>query len=267
MICRNQRRRSGSFTLVELLVVIAIIGILSSMLLPAVGRARMAGIASACKSNLKQIATANQLYSDDNGGYLAPYATDMMGANTHRWHGSSEYSSNTGDADYAPSESLLALYLGDTGEVTQCGGFVTPDAYKSFEKNSGGYGYNTCVGKLNDGWTSESYSSGYKLALIIHPAQKVMFADAAIPVGKGGGWGSDMLGFSSSVEPPGGDWKMYPTMHFRHGGRANIAFCDGHVNDYQLIDSEYNYDVLWDLGHPCENNDTMRRKMYEPKGK
>lgn len=58
------------FTLLELLVVMAIIAVLAALLLPGMTRAREAGRATACLSNLRQLGIALQLYVQDNQNHL-----------------------------------------------------------------------------------------------------------------------------------------------------------------------------------------------------
>lgn len=62
-----KKKRAG-FTLIELMIVIAIIAILAAILVPNFLKARAQGQLTACKSNCKNIATALEMYSSDNGG-------------------------------------------------------------------------------------------------------------------------------------------------------------------------------------------------------
>ena len=68
-------KRMGGFTLIELLVVIAIIGILASMLLPALAKAKAKTNRIKCVNNLGQVSKAHKSFAGDNQDAMPWYAT------------------------------------------------------------------------------------------------------------------------------------------------------------------------------------------------
>jgi prepilin-type N-terminal cleavage/methylation domain-containing protein/prepilin-type processing-associated H-X9-DG protein len=81
---QHQPSSRRAFTLIELLVVIAIIGILASMLLPALARSQEKSKMTICRNNLRQIGLATRLYIDDNLHRFPPKAVPYVDPNTRQ---------------------------------------------------------------------------------------------------------------------------------------------------------------------------------------
>lgn len=113
------------FTLIELLVVVAIIGILSSLLLPSLGRAREAAKQAVCASNARQNFLKVQMYSsEDNARY--PYAA----INKVTWDDLvSDYLTDTEKSLTALDQTDQPQAIGDT--------FTCPSDYQRVRPDTG----------------------------------------------------------------------------------------------------------------------------------
>ena len=237
------------FTLIELLVVIAIISILAAILLPALGRARAQARSAQCINNLRQLYLANTMYASEHDGHYIPAAADMYdfllpdaepdhAGGRCRWHGKRETPNQQSEFD--PKQGPLFEYLPD-GRVKECPVFFEftqhGEGSNTFEGGAGGYGYNMAyVGSrlsiIKD--PVQACRKGMRDIDIKNPAQTIMFADAAIPQ-------DGYIVEYSFVEPPkavsynhprgqAGESYASPTLHFRHYGRVNVVWCDGHIS-------------------------------------
>ncbi|GJQ28533.1 MAG: hypothetical protein HBSAPP03_04170 [Phycisphaerae bacterium] len=108
-----------AFTLIELLVVIAVIALLIGILLPSLSKAREAGRAVICRSNIRQVGLAMFTYAGDYktipGAYWqGPINLDWCGRNNQT------YVNNPNNYYHPIETSVLRSYMGDFDRTFIC---------------------------------------------------------------------------------------------------------------------------------------------------
>ena len=193
-------RRRGGFTLIELLVVVAVMSILASLLMPAMLKATRSATTTHCKSNIRQIATAVQLYRQSIGLMFLPWGQA-------RWPG------DTGGHVSDRIHQLLPSGTLDHYFDKKSGVWVCP-ADRRARTRGANWWYVS--------YTFNSYLDYIPDSDIDRPTQIITF----------------MCGFEDSgwIEFPGTPWKQddspYTTNraeYKRHGGRFAATYYDAHV--------------------------------------
>ncbi|MEI6422196.1 MAG: prepilin-type N-terminal cleavage/methylation domain-containing protein [Lentisphaerota bacterium] len=266
---RNQKQRHGArgnpgcnslmFTMIELLVVIAIIGILASMLLPALKLAKVAAKTSLCRSNQKQCGYALAGYAMDfNDWVIAGECSGLFA--TYPNLGSMMMGFGYAPKSGAGPDSTNPSYM-PFGQVFQCPSLPPPDYYKLWGYNYPYSGYSsnlaesyglrrinysiyapgevktgTVTGGNNNFNNFVKFNSIYKdLPFMVDNVYPLSAADG----GRGGGqsqwhcWYPDGgIGWASTYAG---------ALHLRHNKRANAWFPDGHVASWGASDISGRY--------------------------
>jgi prepilin-type N-terminal cleavage/methylation domain-containing protein/prepilin-type processing-associated H-X9-DG protein len=223
--------RKKAFTLIELLVVIAIIALLLAVLLPSLAKAKSKGRAILCLTNMRQMHIAAQVYASNNNQYYPPaYASDSnpmdMLLESNNWDFSTKTNFTTGE------KTVQGGFLWEgqpIGKVQLCPDYKVP-AGSSDEFT--GYNYNTSY--IGHG-VNETIETPARITAVRNPEGCALFGDGEFT----GGANKFMR------SPLKSNYDNFPDRHagtqgFRHDGRTNVMWCDGHGSPQKELYTETN---------------------------
>lgn len=210
-------QRKG-FTLIELLVVIAIIAILAAMLLPALQKAKAKALQAVCMNNLKQIGIGFALYVQDYDGYYPP-------SRANSW--------NNQMPSYFLNKYIEPIKSGSYKSVQAVNVWWDPaDTYRLNKNNTYGaqpsqsYGANYYIGWYQgDSWLNHGMFE--KVSPSTNTSSIIFMADSWTVSGAQVTFSENSWPFKSSANS-----QITRGVDFRHAGRANVLFLDGHVQSF-----------------------------------
>ena len=241
-------KKSSAFTLIELLVVIAIMGILAGIILPTMARAKMRGMTTQNKNNLKQVAYAAMQFQGDNRDKTVGVADSTGRQFFGQYHGPGQ------PVDF--SAGFLSAYVAGESKVWQ------DPLFNSYSQRAAGpacsYAFNNhYLNQLEQqgNWWDADYSYAWKGisgTYIKAPSGTLLFGDSARnwmgPLEENWYW-----------TPPSearrwAGWETAYT-HFRHEGRCCVVFVDSHV---EALGPDRSLPMDPDgLGYLCDTGDRL----------